>query len=152
MSILTTAQGIESVVKKLTNYDSDNVAIGNFTILDSGVRRAVIIEYQPSLHGPGELPARHNEYVSTHNFLVRVHRAYETDGTSYENLLSDVSDVKSELDKYRKLDGTSGVVRALVTNSSNVQALFNTSGEGPHFLRIDLTLEVKETTTPGYEE
>lgn len=152
MSILTVAQGIEKVVKKLANYTATNVSIGNFTILDAGVIRAAIIQYQPSSHGPGEPPARHNQHVSTHNFLVRVHRRYEEDGTSYENLLSDASSVKAELDKYRKLDGTSGVVRALVTDSSDVFALFDTAGNGPHFLRLDLSLEVKETTTPNYQE
>jgi len=152
LSILTVAQGIETVVKKLANYTDTNVSIGNFTVLDEGVTRAVIVQYQPSVHGPGEPPARHNQYVSTHNFLVRVHRRYEEDGTSYKNLLSDASDVKAELDKYRKLSGTSGVVRALVTNTSDVFALFDTAGNGPYFLRLDLTLEAKETTTPNYQE
>lgn len=152
MSILTVAQGIESVVKKLSAYNSSNTAIGNYVKLDAGVTRAIIIEYLPSTHGPGQTPAHAGKYVSTHNFLVRIHRKYEEDGTSYENMLSDVSDVKEEIDKYRKLDGVSGVLRALVVSSGNPEALFDRNGNGPYFIRIDLTLEVKEETEPDYKE
>jgi len=149
MSIISVMQAVETVIKKNSNYDRDNVTIGDWTPLEQGNDRVVILEYNPSEHGPGTgPPATHTRYGSRHNVIVNIYRRYTYDGTTYENLLTDAGSVMSTINNYSKLDSASGVMKAVIRDSSDVFALGIAEEETPVYLRIYFTLEVIEEVTP----
>lgn len=146
----TVREGIEDVIKKIGGFDDANVATGDYSCVDSGVNKAVIVEYMPSSHGqPGEAPARMGQHTSNHTWRLRVYQRLNiNEGTAYTELIGSVDDVITELNKYRKLDATSGVRKALVTSTSEV---FVKTPE-PYFLYLDVTLEVTEAVDPSFVE
>lgn len=154
MSISSVLAATKTVVALTTNFASSgtnrNVTIGDFKVLDKGVDRAVVIEYLPSEHGPGTSPiVTHNTYASIHNVVIRVYRRYREDGTTYENLVVDVDAIIAKFNEYPKLalGRTSTVIRAVVERTGDVFALFDSNGEGPYFIRIDVFLEATESVS-----
>lgn len=150
MSIDAVREGIENVIKKIGGFDSSNVRTGDFSPLDSGNNKVVVIEYMPSSHGqPGEPPARMGQHASNHNWRIRVYQRLNiNEGDAYIDLLQSVDDVIAELNKYRMLNATSGVRKALVTSTGEI---FVKQPE-PYFLYLDITLEVIESVTPSFAE
>lgn len=151
MTISSVLTATKAVVALTTNYAGSgtdrNITIGDFKILDKGLDRAVVIEYLPSDHGPGTSPiATHNTYASIHNIVIRVYRRYREDGTTYENLVTDVGTIIAKINEYPKLNlgRTSTVIRAIVNRTGDVFALFDVNGEGPYFIRMDIFLEATE--------
>jgi hypothetical protein len=149
MSIATVAAGVKSTVALTDNFQATgsnkNVTIGDWKVLDTGVQRAVIIEYQPSDTGSEATPmSRHGAYSALHRFVLHVFQKYEDDETTYTNLLTDAGNVLIIMDQYSKLNSTTGVVKSEVTNTSEVLFGGMINSEGPFFAIMDLTLEVTE--------
>lgn len=144
MSIATAMDGVLATIQLHDDYDKNNSSIGDFSILDKGHDSAVVLLYLPSEHGPGVLPGGHQRKGSNHKITIRVYRRYEYDKDSYENLLDDVSTVMSHINSYPKLNSTTNVIRAIVTDSGSVFTRMTLPGDTPVDLRMDLTLEVWE--------
>jgi len=148
MAIDTVRKGIEKVIRKINGFDDTNVRTGDYAPIDSGKEKAVIIEYMPSTHGDSpELPARMRQFASSHNWRLRVYTRM-LDRSSYTDLLGNVDNVITELNKYRKLDGTSNVNKSVVVSTSEV---FVKQPE-PYFLYMDVNLRVIESVDPNFSE
>jgi hypothetical protein len=135
-----------AIVTGLDNYSATNARIGDYTMLDSGVTRAVVMEYRPSQHGVSGGRAVQQMFQNQHNILVRVFYEYVQDGTTYTNLLSEVDTIMAEFAKYPKNlnDTTTTITRAVIQSSGDVFAMFQGTSTSPYFLRMDLFLEVIE--------
>jgi hypothetical protein len=151
MSISTVLTAAKDVVKKADYFDDKNVEIGDVSVIEGGVARAVALFYLPSEHGAATKPApRTGKFTSEHDILIRVFRQYN-DASSYTDLLTDADTIIAKFNQYPKLDATSGVDRAIIYRTSDVLALGETN-KIPLFLRMDLSLEVIEEVSTDRQE
>ena len=152
MSITTVSDGVLAVIRKHDHFTKDNTTIGNYTPLSRGTDRVAILEVQPSRHTVGTgAPARMQLTMSEWTMVVRIYRRYVDDGT-YASILTDFANVLAKLRQYPRLDDVSGVIRSIVTNSSGILARFESGGDSPSFLRVDITLEITEQVDPDTKE
>lgn len=144
-STLTTA--VATIVKTAANFDSTNVTVANYTVLDAGVTRAAIIERRaPFRHGPaGGHMAMFGAYSSTHEYTISVFRKYVADGTTYTNLLDDADAIVAQFDKYPTLNGVSGVGVAYISEGGEIFEIMDTGGTGPYFLMQTLVCAIELT-------
>lgn len=155
MSIGTVVTGVKNTIDladgfTITGRDK-NVTIGDWKVLDSGTDKAAIVEYRPSDHGQTGLPAGHRKHASHHKFIVHVMRKYKQDGSTYENLLADTGTVLNALNQYPRLNGTTGVVKAVANHTAEPTAMMQ-DGKGPYFAMLDIQLVVTEEVSANSQE
>jgi hypothetical protein len=138
--------GAATIVRKARNYDNFNVTLADHTVMDKGLKRAVVLErLAPFEHGPegGQLGMM-GYYSALHEYAIYVYRKYEEDGDTYTDLVDDVDDIVAEFDKYPTLDNTTGVSLAYISRGLEPEAIMDSAtGQGPYFLRQQIVLTVQ---------
>lgn len=151
MSISTVMTAAKDVVKKTDYFDDKNVEIGDVSVIEGGVARAVALFYLTSEHGAATKPApRTGKFTSVHDIVIRVLRQYD-DADSYTDLLTDADAIIAKFNQYPKLDATSGVDRAIIYRTSDIFGL-GEANKIPLFLRMDLSLEIIEEVSTDSQE
>lgn len=141
---------LASVIRTVSGFTTANTTIGQWGVLNSGAsdHYAIIRKGQ---HTRAYNTPRMVE--NTYRTIVEVWQRYKDDGNSYQSLLSYVDSIAETVDQYRKLsDNGSTVLDATYIGSGDVIAQWRNKGDGPSWLRVDMTIEWKEQEITTYAE
>ena len=149
MSLGTIIAAVKTTVALTSGFQATganrNVSIGDYSVLDRGTPRAVVIEVMPSDSGSAaSVMSRHGTYSDVHRIQLRLMHRYEYDETTYTNLCTDAGNILVTMDQNSTLGSTSGVLKSEIVSRSQVMYDPMPSGDGPFFAWLDMTLEVTE--------
>lgn len=147
MSYDTVEAGLLSTIRLLSVYSSTNSSQGDYTVLGSGITRAVILTPGPFERSVQAIPRRMST-VWTAN--IELYVPFTVDISSIASAIrTERQTLIDHLDKYPTLNSTSGVVHAIVIGG---QEPTQWVGESQQFWVQELLIRITENVTIAIAE
>ena len=141
MSYEVVEDGLRDVIRKLGNYDSSNCVTGNYRPLGGGKRRVVVL--QPGAVPDRSIAAALRRIRTLWVVNIELYIRFRTDvSTIADDIRTDRQEIIDQVDKWPKLDATSGVVNAFITSVSEPEMW--RLGESRNWWRQVLRCEIEE--------
>lgn len=118
--------GVSTVIKKIVGFDGDNVSQGDWRILGHGKAKAVVLMPGRFNRIPGTV--QNNNQV-TWDVEIELYILWDGEqDTTVATLKTQRQAIMDEVNKFRKLDGVSGVMQALVSDGDVVEPFISPNG------------------------
>ena len=143
MSYATVEADLLTVLRLHANYDGNNTAQGDYRQLARGGPRFVTLF--PGAIPNRELIATPRRMGTTWEIQIQLFVPFTGEAnTSNSTLITDRQDIIDHLDKYPTLNGSTGVVSALVTSAREPEPW---RGESRNYWKTDIMYRVAERVT-----
>lgn len=141
---------IETQVKAVSGFDSTNVVIAKWGLLNSGKKAFyAIIRPGPASRPRSAFGIRDNIYRT----IIEVWQRYKNDGSTLTDLTGHVDAITARIDQYRKLaDGTNTVRDAEASGLGEVTEQWRNKGDGPSWLKREIFVDWTEESKVTYAE
>ena len=142
---------ISTIVKKINGFDSANVKVAEWGILNSGAARVyAIIRPGPATRPRASFGVRENNYQT----VIEVWYRFIDDGSSVTGLLGYVDLVAAEVDKYPELGDATGTIRrsAEAAGLGEMSEQWRENGDGPSWLKRDVMVNWTQESEVTYAE
>ena len=140
MSYVTVEDALATLLKTITDFDSANVSQGDWRILGHGKAKAVVLMPGPFAREPSTV-RDHN--LVTWNTDIELFILWDGEQDSTVAALKTQRQlIMDEVNKFRKLNATAGVLKALVVSGGDVEPFV--SPDGATFWRQVLVCETQE--------
>jgi hypothetical protein len=143
---------IEAVIQGLGDYDSSNVARGDWSLLNApkAVNSAILVQDQPSV---GEMYGMGGAKQYTHYTRVELYRLLKANPveTTYTDHLAAVETMVNQLEKYRHLNDSTVCTDADVISISEPKRKWLNDG-GPIYIATDIVVEWIENIDITYSD
>lgn len=111
-----------NVIKLMSEYDDGNASAGDYRILATGVQRAVVT--QPAPFGPRNVEAVPRRMRTEWIINLELYEQFSQDVSEIAaRVRSDRQGLIDHIDKYPTLNGTTGVIHALLISGQEPQVL-----------------------------
>lgn len=143
MSYATIEAALSSVIQKIADFDGDNVSQGDWRILGHGKDKAVVLMPGPFTRVPSVVQ---NANLVTWSVDIELYILFDGEhSTTVATLKTQRQLIMDEVNKFRKLDATSGVLSAIIADGDEVEPFVNP--DGATFWRQVLRCSVEENET-----
>ena len=140
MSYSTIEAALSTLIQTIADFDGDNVSQGDWRILGHGKAKAVVLMPGPFARVPASIKD-HNLVTWNTDIELFILWDGEQDST-VATLKTQRQLIMDEVNKFRKLNATSGVLKALVVSGGDVEPFV--SADGATFWRQVLVCETQE--------
>jgi hypothetical protein len=129
-------------LRAVNGFTSLNTARADYSILNTGLGAVYgIVTPGQSTHEFITLRTEQSNWQT----IVQIWQQYIDDGTTMTDLLANAALIKSRFNAYRKLGDTSGyIIDSMVTAISAPLEMWTKNGNGPAWLRQDITITWQE--------
>lgn len=153
MSIETMAAGLVALLKGVTGFtgtDPVQVAEEDYTVLNKGIAKGIVIKYGGHRVEPIALSGGQFIY---YQFEIQIFEQYKNPASTINDLRDDAQLVETRIYQYRKLNGVAGVKDARVTDMDPSADLPEELINPPNRWRMAVVrCEVLEENTTQYAE
>ncbi len=140
MSYATIEAALSSVIQKITDFDGNNVSQGNWLILGHGKAKSVVLMPGPFTQ---EDSSMNGHTLITWIVDVELYILWSGEqATVVATLKTQRQLIVDEVNKFRKLDATSGVLNAIIQDGDAVEPF--QSPDGAMFWKQTLRCQVLE--------
>lgn len=143
---------IETIIQGLGDYDSDNVARGDWTLLNApkAANSAILVQHQPSV---GEMYGMGGAKQYTHYTRIELYRLLKANPieTTYTDHIAAVETLVNQLEKYRHLNDSTVCTDADVISISEPKRKWLNDG-GPYYIATDIVVEWIENIDITYSD
>ena len=141
MSYAIIEAALSTLIQGLSDYDSDNVKQGDWRWMGAGKTKGVTLTPGGFSQVDGTL---RDMALVTWTIRVELYVAWDGEqNTTVATLKTDRQSIIDRVNQYHKLDGTSGVMNAIIRSAEPIEEFYGNT----NFWRQVLSCEVLETAT-----
>ena len=150
LSIEAVFNGLETLLEAVTGFAAASVTQNDYTALNKGVSKAMVIRYGGSVDGERGL---NGTVDMTHIALVEVYERYKNPADTENDLRDDTQLITTRIHQYPKLNGVSGMQWAFVRGITETEPPHSELVNQPNRWRMrTVEIEMREHDTQAYLE
>ena len=143
MAYTVAENGLLTLIRDISGYDTSNTSIGDWRILASGIKKAVILNpgsvIQRDLHGA---PRRVRTLWVVH---IELWIPFRTDLSQINSdIRTERQNILDKIDQYPTLNGSANMINAMITSHDEPNIFDPMRGEGNRYWSQAFNCEVEE--------